>query len=93
MTDASLYSTWSLSLIIAAVVVVIAAVLLLLVIQAARRIERLAAQALQVAGEIEANTNAVWNLQETNHVAAQLRESAQTIEVHAAGVAEVLHET
>lgn len=92
MNNASLYSVWYLALGIAAIVVVVAAVLLLLVIQAARRIERLATLALQVAAEIKANTDAIWNLQETNRVAAQLRDGAKTIEAHAAGVVEVLHQ-
>lgn len=92
MNDPSLYSTWYLALGISAVVVFLAAALLLLVIRAARRIERLAARALQVAGEIQANSDAIWNLQETNRIATQLREEASAIAAHATSVVDVLHE-
>jgi len=91
VNDPSLYSTWYLALGISAVVVLLTVALLLLVIGAARRIERLAARALQVAREIQANTDAVWNLEETNRVATQLREEASAIAAHATGVADVLH--
>ncbi len=92
MTDATLFRTWYLALSIAAVIVLVTAVLLLLVVQAARRIERLAAQALDVVKEIQTNTEAIWDLQQTNETAAQLREAARLIERHVTEVRNTLHE-
>ncbi len=92
MDDAALLDIWFRILGVAGLVVLIAVILLWRVIRAVRRIERLAGQALQVAQEIQAQTAAIWELQQTNQVAEELRDVAQLVERHATEVVSVLHE-
>ena len=82
MTDAELYNLWFLYLGVAAVVVIVAAALLLAVLAAARSIEKGATAAL---GMVE-------QIQDTNEVAAQLREGAAAILSNATAIAEALHD-
>ncbi len=92
MTDAQLLANWYLALAAAAVVVLIAAALLLAVLAAARRIEKKAGAALGLVDQIRENTTIIWALQDTNRVAAQLRNGAQAILENAGEIARVLHE-
>ena len=92
MDDAALLAIWLRLLAVAGLVALLAVILLWRVIRAVRRIERLAARALQVAQEIQDQTGAIWELQQTNRMAAQLRDAAQQVEQHATEVVSVLHE-
>ena len=92
MSDADLYSTWTIALVLAGVVVLIAAGLLIGVWMAARRVAKLAVVALSVVEQIKANTASVWALQSTNEVAVGLLDEANSILTHAGGVAHALHE-
>ncbi len=92
MDDAALLEVWLRLLGVAGLVVLLAVILLWRVIRAVRRIERLAGRALQVAQEIQDQTGAIWELQQTNRMAEQLRDAAQGVEQHATEVVSVLHE-
>ena len=81
---------WSIGATIAGVVVGAVAALLLAIIATAREILSNATRALSVANEIVANTRPIWELEQTNAVAAQLLEEARRIEQHATQVADAL---
>ncbi len=80
MTDAQLYAIWGWSLVVAAVVVVLAAILLIAIILVARRILAHARQALAAAESIAEDTKVIWELDETNRVAEEVLEAAESIE-------------
>lgn len=92
MDDAALYNTWFLALGITAVVVIIAAALLLAVLNSARNIEKGAGAALGLVREIRDNTQAIWELAETNGMAAQIEEGAASILDNAGQIAQALHD-
>ncbi len=91
MSSTDLYASWYMWLGIAGAIVVVAAGLLITVWLAARRILKLALQALDLVKQIQANTNSVWELQTTNRLAGEVLETAQSIREHAGQVAEALH--
>jgi len=80
MTDADLWSSWLFWMGVASVVVLIAAGLLITILVSARRILREALRALQAAEEIRKNTAVIWQLQTTNEVASQIRDTVVQIE-------------
>lgn len=92
MTDAELFTNWTIGLGLAAVVVVIAAVLLILIWQAARRILTLAVAALDLVKQINQNTQTIWQLEATNQTALDILTDARSIRDHGAAVAQALHE-
>ena len=92
MTDGEFLTAWGIGLGITVVVVVIAAALLLLVLAAARRIEAGAVVALGLVKQIREQTQVIWALQDTNQVAARLRDGAESILGHAGQIAGALHE-
>jgi hypothetical protein len=92
MTDAQLLNYWYIGLGITALVVVIAAVLILLILYTARQIEAGAAVGLSVVKQIRENTQVIWALQDTNQVAHNLADGAQSILTHAGAIAQALHE-
>jgi hypothetical protein len=92
MTDAQLYTNFYLSLGVAVVVILIAAGLLIAILLVARSIEKGATAALGMVGEIRDNTKVIWALQDTNEVAAQLRDGASAILTNAGAIAQALHE-
>ncbi|MGH3086303.1 MAG: hypothetical protein ACRDSJ_03155 [Rubrobacteraceae bacterium] len=91
MTDAQLYSTWIIGLVIGAVVVLLAAALLIAIIVVARRILTHAGQALEAAESIARDTEIIWALDETNEVAADILATAESIEERGANIAGALH--
>lgn len=91
MTDAQLYSTWTIGLVIGAVVVLLAAALLIAIIIVARRILAHAGQALEAAEHIAEDTKIIWALAETNEVAGEILETAESIEERGAHIAGSLH--
>lgn len=84
------YELWWLSLAIAAVVVVVVAVLLGLIIAAAKSIDQHAAAIWTVGKQIAGNTVSIWMLEQTNHSASDLVDSARSIASHAAAMDEKL---
>ena len=86
MSAQEIYGWWFLWLAVAGVIVVAAAALLIAIIVLARQIASLAGTALGVVQEIETNTKPIWQLNATNHVAAQLLGGAEAIEANAGAV-------
>ena len=80
MTDAQLYTIWTWSLVVAAVVVVLAAILLIAILLVARRILAHGGQALAAAEAIADDTNIIWKLDDTNRLAEEVLEAAESIE-------------
>ncbi len=93
MNDAEYYNLFYIGLAIAAAIVVIAAVLLILILIAAKRILKLAEAALGIVVNIKQNTMSIWGLQDTNHTAVKILNTANTILSNAGAVATALHET
>jgi hypothetical protein len=71
---------WVLGYVLGAVVVVVVAALLVAVLLVARNIERLAGQALHVAGAIESATRPIWSLADANAVVEDLVATVRSIE-------------
>ncbi len=80
MTDAELYTVWGWSLVAAAVVVLLAAILLIAILIVARRILAHGGQALAAAEAIAEDTNIIWKLDDTNRLAEEILEAAESIE-------------
>ena len=91
MTAQEIYGWWFLWLGVAVVIVVAAAALLITILVLARQIASLAATALSVVEQVEQNTQPIWQLNATNHVATQLLGGAQAIESNVAAIAGALH--
>jgi hypothetical protein len=91
MNDASLYESWRFWLVVAVVLVVAAAALLLMVYAAAMRILRLATAALALVKQTRENTASIWELQDTNEVAEEIRNEAKAINEHLSLVSGALH--
>ena len=72
MSDAELWSAWRMWIVVATVVVLLAAGLLITILVTARRILRDAVRALNAVEIIRKNTQPIWELQTTNHVAEQI---------------------
>ena len=90
MSPQEIYGWWLLWLVVAGVVVVAAAALLITIIVLARQIASLAATALGVVEQIERNTQPIWQLNATNHVAVQLLGGAEAIEANAGAIVNAL---
>ena len=90
MNAETIYGWWFVWLGVAGVIVVAAAALLITIIVLARQIAALAAVGLGVVEQIEQNTKPIWQLNATNHVAAQLLGGAQAIEANAGAIAGAL---
>ena len=90
MSEADLYFWWVVWLAIAAIITVAAAALLITVIIAARRILKLARQALETVEEIEQNTNSIWQLEDSDEVAGELLSGAEAIKGNAETIVSVL---
>jgi sensor histidine kinase regulating citrate/malate metabolism len=76
--------------VIAAVVVILAAILLIAIILVARRILTHARQALAAAESIAEDTKVIWELDETNQVAGEILEAAESIEERGGRIAGTL---
>jgi hypothetical protein len=86
MTAQQIYQWWGVWLAVAGVLVLAAAALLVIIVVLARQIGALAAAALALVQEIEANTRPIWQLNTTNKVAAELLAGAQAIEANAGAI-------
>lgn len=91
MSDAELYAIWGWSLGAAAIVVLLAAILLIAILLVARSILTHAGQALEAAEEIAESTQVIWELKETNRVAGEILETAESIEERGARISGALH--
>lgn len=90
MTDADLWSSWRLWMVLATVIILVAAVLLIAIWQTARGIFREALRALSAAEKIRANTDPIWALKTTNEVATTMLETVQHIEKNGGALAAAL---
>ena len=98
MSNADLWAAWRLWMVVATVIIVIAASLLITIWLTARSIAGHATRALRAVEAIRDNTRVIWELQTTNEVAEQIRDTVCDIEAksqklagalqgHAAGAA------
>lgn len=90
MTDADLWASWRLWIIVAAVIILVAAALLITIWLTARSILRHAVRALNAADAIRHNTLPIWELQTSNEVADQLLATVQSIEAKAGKLVDAL---
>jgi uncharacterized membrane protein YhiD involved in acid resistance len=90
MTDADLWSRWAIWMSVAAAVVLIAAALLIIILVTARRILADAVRALNAAEAIRRQTSAIWQLEQTNDVAAEIREIVRGIEAKGTALVQAL---
>jgi hypothetical protein len=90
VTDAQLYTVWGWSLVVAAVVVLLAAILLIAILLVARRILAHGGQALAAAEAIAEDTKIIWKLDDTNRLAGEVLEAAESIEERGGRIAGTL---
>ena len=83
-------SLWSLGFLAGGVVILVVAVLLLGILAQARRILKLAQTASDVVAEIDASTQSVWALRNTNKVAGEILAGAQAIDSNAAAIVDAV---
>jgi sensor histidine kinase regulating citrate/malate metabolism len=91
MTSADLWAAWRMWMVVATVVIAVAAALLITIWLTARSIAAHATRALRAAEAIRDNTRVIWELQTTNEVAEQIRETVCEIESKAGKLIEALH--
>ena len=90
MTSAELWAAWRLWMLVGGAVVLVAAALLVTIWLTASSIAAHAARALGAAEAIRDNTRAIWELQTTNEVAEQLRDTVRDIEAKATRLVDAL---
>ena len=90
MTDADLWAAWRLWMLVATAVIVVAAALLVTIWLTARSIAAHARRALAALEVIRANTRVIWELQTTNEMAEELRDTVRDIEAKSTALAEAL---
>ena len=90
MTSADLWGAWRLWMAVAAVVILVAAALLITIWLIARSIAAHAARALKAVEAIRDNTRVIWELQTTNDVAEQIRDTVCEIETKSEKLVEAL---
>lgn len=86
MTDAELFTVFGWGLGIAVVLIAVAAALLVAIWLAARAILGHAAEALEAAEQIAADTQVIWQLADTNRIAGEILMGAESIESHGAQI-------
>jgi hypothetical protein len=91
MTSADLWAAWRLWMLVASAIVLVAAGLLITIWLTARSIVAQATRALKAAEQIRDNTRVIWELQTTNEVAEQIRDTVCDIEAKATKLVEALH--
>ena len=80
MSDAELWASWRMWIVVATIVVLLAAGLLITILVTARRILNEAVRALNAVEVIRKNTQPTWELQTTNEVAERILSTVQAIE-------------
>jgi hypothetical protein len=81
---------WTLGFALGGIVVLVVAVLLIAILLVARNIEKLAGQALAVAGEIVAATRPVWVLGDANDVVEEIATAVRSIDGQVTALADHL---
>ena len=81
---------WTLGFILGGVIVVVVAALLITILLVAWNIERLAGQALGVAGEIKTATRPIWSLADANDILEDIASTVRSIEAHVTMIADEL---
>ena len=81
---------WILGFALGAAVVLVVAALLIAILLVARNIERLAGQALAIAGEIVAATRPVWVLGDANDIVEEIATAVRAIDAHVTTLADTL---
>jgi hypothetical protein len=81
---------WTLGFALGAAVVVVVATLLIAILLVARNIERLAGQALRVAGDIAAATRPVWALGDVNDIVEDIATAVRSIDGQVSALADQL---
>ena len=90
MSSAELWAAWRLWMLVATVIILIAAGLLITIWLTARSIVGHATRALKAAEAIRNNTQAIWQLQNTNEMAAEIRDTVCDIETKAQKLVDAL---
>jgi type II secretory pathway pseudopilin PulG len=90
MTSADLWAWWRLWMLVATVIIAVAAALLVTIWVTALSIAAHATRALRAAEAIRDNTRVIWQLQTTNEVAEQIRDTVCEIESKATKLIEAL---
>ena len=90
MTNADLWAAWRLWMVVATVIILIAASLLITIWLTARSIAGHATRALNAVEAIRDNTRVIWELQTTNEVAEQIRDTVCDIEAKSQKLVEAL---
>ncbi len=90
MTSAELWAAWRLWMLVGGAVVLVAAALLVTIWLTARGIAADAARALRAVEAIRDNTRSIWQLETTNAVAEQLRDTVRDIETNTTKLVEAL---
>lgn len=90
MTDAELWASWRIWMGVATVVILIAASLLIIIWLTARRILADAVRALNAVEAVRAQTQPIWALEETNHIAEDILATVQAIEAKGGALAGAL---
>jgi hypothetical protein len=91
MTSAELWAAWRLWMIVATVVILIAASLLITIWLTAQSIRSHATRALKAVEAIRDNTRVIWELQTTNEVAEQIRDTVCDVETKSQKLVDALH--
>ena len=81
---------WTTGFVIGGAIVLVVALVLIVILLVARKIRRLAAEALNVAGEIEAATMSIWGIEGANTLVKDTAIAAKSIEGRVKGIAAVL---
>lgn len=81
---------WTIGFIISGAIVLVVALVLIVILLVARKIRRLAGEALGAAGEIEAATNSIWGIEGANDLVKDIARGAQSIEGRVKGIAGIL---
>jgi hypothetical protein len=91
MTSAELWAAWRLWMMVATVVILIAASLLITIWLTAQSIRGHATRALKAVEAIRDNTRVIWELQTTNEVAEQIRDTVCDVETKSQKLVDALH--
>jgi hypothetical protein len=79
---------WVLGYVLGALVVLVVAALLVAILLVARNIERLAGQALGVAGAIEGATRPIWSLADANDLLEDIAGTVRSLETQVTLIAD-----
>jgi hypothetical protein len=81
---------WTVGFLLGGLIVVVVAALLITILLVARNIERLAGQALGVAGEIKTATRPIWSLADANDILEDIAGTVRSLEAQVTVIADEL---